>query len=170
MQLIFLPKLWTILLCFALWPMLQVMAALICLYLPDRFFSGNFFLFRTYSFEKEGKLYEQLFLIRKWKHLLPDGGMVWKKRGFQKKHLTDFSKENLKRFLAESARGELTHWLAILPFWIFGFVAPGRVIWYMLAYALAVNLPCIIAQRYNRPRIQRLLKQKSKKRGVGDEV
>ena len=62
MQLIFLPKLWTILLCFALWPMLQVMAALICLYLPDRFFSGNFFLFRTYSFEKEEKLYEDDFM------------------------------------------------------------------------------------------------------------
>ena len=27
----------------------------------------------------------------------------------------------------------------------------------MLIYALAVNLPCIIIQRYNRPRLQRLL-------------
>lgn len=33
------------------------------------------------------------------------------------------------------------------------------VIWYMLAYTLLINLPCIIAQRYNRPRIKKLLKR-----------
>ncbi|MEA5061120.1 MAG: hypothetical protein VB015_01720 [Erysipelotrichaceae bacterium] len=62
------------------------------------------------------------------------------------------------QFLIESARGELTHWLAILPFWVFGFFAPSYIIPIMLAYALIVNLPCIIVQRYNRPRIKKLLK------------
>jgi len=28
----------------------------------------------------------------------------------------------------------------------------------MLAYAIAVNMPCILAQRYNRPRFLRLLR------------
>lgn len=157
MQIIFLPEIWTILLCFILWPILQIAAALICLYLPDRFFSGNTVLFRTYRFEKEGRIYEQLFRVKRWKRLLPDGGTVWKKRGFKKKHLDRFSQENLHRFLIESARGELTHWLAIFPFWIFAFFTPAYVVWFMLIYSLAVNLPCIIAQRYNRPRIEKML-------------
>jgi glycosyl-4,4'-diaponeurosporenoate acyltransferase len=28
---------------------------------------------------------------------------------------------------------------------------------YMLIYALLINLPCIIAQRYNRPRVAKVL-------------
>jgi len=80
-----------------------------------------------------------------------------KKRGFKKRSLENFSKENLNRFLIESSRGEMTHWLAIFPFWLFGFFTPPHAVWIMLAYALAVNMPCIIAQRYNRPRVKRLL-------------
>jgi len=33
------------------------------------------------------------------------------------------------------------------------------VIWIMLAYAIAANLPCILAQRYNRPRVYELLRR-----------
>lgn len=171
MQIIFLPRSWTILLCFFVWLLLQLGAALICIALPERLFSPNSFFFRVYRFEKSGIIYDKIFRVRGWKHLLPDGGTLWKKRGFRKKHLDNFSQENLNRFLIESARGELTHWLAILPFWVFGFFAPPEVLWYMLAYALLANLPCIIAQRYNRPRVQKLLKKiierdiKSKLRG-----
>ena len=92
--------------------------------------------------------------------MLPDGGSIWGKKGFKKRQLADLSNENLNRFLTESARGELTHWLAIFPFWVFGFFAPPQVVWMMLVYALLINLPCIMAQRYNRPRIRRLLKKR----------
>ena len=159
MRVIFLPEVLTFLLCFIVWPVLQVAAALICLYLPDRYFSPDSLFFRAHRFEKEGRIYDSVFRVSRWKHLLPDGGAILKKRGFRKQNLDSFSKENLNRFLVESARGELTHWLAILPFWIFGFFTPPQVIWYMLAYTLLINLPCIIAQRYNRPRIKKLLKR-----------
>lgn len=159
MRVIFLSDALTIILCFFVWPVLQVTAALICLYLPDHCFLPDAFIFRTRRFEKEGRIYDSVFRVSRWKHLLPDGGAILKKRGFRKKKLESFSTEYLNRFLIESARGELTHWLAILPFWIFGFFTPARVIWYMLVYALLVNLPCIIAQRYNRPRINKLLQR-----------
>lgn len=157
MRVIFLPDVLTIILCFLVWPVLQVGAALICMYMPDRYFSPDGFFFRAHRLEQGGQLYDRFFKVSRWKHLLPDGGMIWKKRGFRKKRLESFTEDNLNRFLVESARGELTHWLAILPFWIFGFFAPASVIWYMLLYALLINMPCIIAQRYNRPRVQRLL-------------
>ena len=85
---------------------------------------------------------------------------MFKKRSYKKRNLTDYSEENLKRFLIETSRGELTHWLGILPFLVFGLFAPPFVIWIMLLYALIVNLPCIIAQRYNRPRVYALYQRR----------
>jgi len=149
MRIIFLPDIWTIILCFIVWPVLQVAAALFCLKLPDRFFQPGAFFYRTHRWERDGRLYDRTLRVRRWKHLLPDGGMVWKKHGYSKKRLEDCSEGNLKRFLIESARGEMTHWLAIFPFWLFGFFTPSPVPWMMLAYALVVNLPCIIVQRYS---------------------
>lgn len=159
MRVIFLPDSLTILLCFVVWPVLQVSAALICLNIPDRYYNPNRFFYRAHRFEREGRIYDQIFRVSQWKHLLPDGGVVWKKRGFRKKNIADFSIENLNRFLVESARGELTHWLAIVPFWVFWFFAPPDVPWIMLGYALLVNMPCIIAQRFNRPRVRRLMEK-----------
>jgi len=160
MRIVSLPDAWTFGLCFIIWPVLQIAAALICLNLPDRFFSPESFFFKTHRFEKNGRIYDRIFRVSRWKHLLPDGGTVLRKRGFKKKTLESFTEENLKRFLTESARGELTHWLAIFPFWIFWLFTPDYVPWIMLGYALIVNIPCIIAQRYNRPRVQHLLKRK----------
>ncbi len=160
MQVFFLSEPVTILLFVVIWAVVPMVLAFLCLYLPDRFFEPAILFWRSRAFEKNGQFYEQVFHVRKWKHLLPDGGNVWKKRGYQKKNLSDFSEENLHRFLIETSRGELVHWLGILPFWVFGFFAPPGVIWIMLAYALIVNLPCIIAQRYNRPRIYELYKRR----------
>lgn len=150
----------TILLIFICWFIFQLGAALLCLYLPDRFFNPDLALFRTHAFEDEGRLYERLFRVRSWKQLLPDGGKLAKKRGYSKRYIHDFSEENLNRFLLESCRAEASHWLAILPFWVFGFFVPPHAILLMLLYALVINMPCIIAQRYNRPRIQSLIEKK----------
>lgn len=83
------------------------------------------------------------------------------KSGFEKKKLESFSKSSFEEFLLESCRAEMIHWLAILPFWFFGFFAPPVVILYMLIFALGINIPCIIAQRYNRPRIVRIIEKMS---------
>lgn len=160
MRILFLPRGWTLLLCFILWPLLQVTAAFICLQLHRERLDPRSFFFRQHSVEAQGSLYTKIFRVRQWKHLLPDGGALWQKSGYRKRKLVSFSSENLNRFLVESCRAELSHWLAILPFWVFGFFVPPHIIWFMLLYALLVNLPCIIAQRYNRPRIQQLLRNR----------
>ena len=160
MQIFFFSAPVTILLFFAIWGIVPLILAYLCLLIPDRFFEPTRFFWRTHAFERGGSIYERVFHIRSWKHLLPDGGGVWKKRSYKKKSLTDFSEQNLKRFLIETSRGELVHWLGILPFWVFGLFAPPVVIWIMLGYALIVNLPCIIAQRYNRPRVYALYQKR----------
>ena len=158
MQIIFLSEGWMITSFFILWTVFQVSAGLFCSKIPDGYFSPNGFLFKERKWEKGGVLYERVFKVRKWKRYLPDGGAVVKD-GFRKKHLTDYSKENLERFQIETCRAELQHILEILPFWVFGLFAPQIVIIYMLIYALVVNLPCVIVQRYNRLRLVRVLKK-----------
>ena len=163
MRVLFLSDGWTVVLCFAVWPVLQLAAAFVCLHVPDRFYSADAPLFRTRRFEQDGMLYDRLFRVSRWKHLIPDGGRALNKNGFKKKRLANFSEANLRRFLVESARAELTNWLAIFPFWVFWFFTPRPVPWLMLAYALAVNLPCIIVQRYNRPRVKRFIECRARR-------
>lgn len=158
MQIFFLSSGWTIALCFILWPIFQIASALICLKVPDKYFSPQGILFKERKWEKGGKLYEKVFKIKKWKRFLPDGGAAIK-GGYKKRHLTNYSKENLERFMIETCRGELTHFIAILPFWIFGLFSPNIVILIMFIYAIIVNFPCVIAQRYNRHRIVRLFEK-----------
>lgn len=157
MQVFYLPKIWMLMLCILLWPLFQVSAALLCLKIPDRYLSPKVFLFRERKWERGGRFYEKVFQVRKWKGFLPDGGAVVK-GGYKKKHLTDLSRENLERFITETCRAELSHILGILPFWAFGLFAPRIIIMYMFLYAVAVNLPCIIAQRYNRIRLARVVR------------
>lgn len=139
-----------------LWSAIQVIVPLLCLRIKDKWLSGSSFLFKTYEWEKEGDFYNKVFKIKKWKHLLPDGGALVK-NGFKRRNIDASSKDALRKFKIESCRAELVHWVLVLPFWVVGFIAPPIVIPCMLIYALAANLPCIIAQRYNRPRIERLL-------------
>ena len=162
MQVLFLPIPWTLALCVLGWFLFQSGAAWLCFRIPDRWFKPDRFPFRAARWETSGKLFAFL-RVQQWKRWLPDGAAVVR-GGYRKKHLMDFSEENLERFVVESCRGELTHLLAIAPFWAFGFIGPPSIVWMMLMYALAVNVPCMIAQRYNRPRILRLLDQYRRKR------
>ena len=160
MRFIFLPEGLTILLFFIIWPAIQVGSAIFCLKMPDRFFKSNKGIYSSKKFEQNGKFYEKVFKVKKWKHLLPDGGALYKKKGYAKKKLTDFSDENLNKFLVESCRAELTHWLPIFFSWIFFFITTPFIVLLMFVYSLIVNMPCILVQRYNRPRIEKLIKQK----------
>lgn len=166
MQVIYLPVGWTIFLCFLLWPLIQYMAAYLCHKLPEDFYKKDHWLFTSRTFEKNGQLYGKVFRVHRWKHLLPDGSIKRKDLRYKKKHLSDFSVEGLEKFLVESRRAELTHWIPIPFFWVFGLFTPLEVIFYMFLYAGLVNLPCILVQRYNRPRVEKLLMNKKKRRGL----
>lgn len=153
MQIIFLPRLWMVLSFIPGWLVLQFVAEMIAKRIPARFLTDSG-LFKEYKFELHS-FYRRVFKVDKWKEFLPDGATS--KNSFRKKHLAGTDPEYIRRFILESKRAELVHWFAILPFWVFGLWSPPYVIPIMFLYALAVNAPCIIAQRYNRPRLRRLL-------------
>ncbi|MGD9200305.1 MAG: glycosyl-4,4'-diaponeurosporenoate acyltransferase [Chitinispirillia bacterium] len=120
-------------------------------------FSGEFFLFKDYTWEKNGKLYENLLGVTVWKNLIPDGA-AWFSSGFSKKNLQKKDVAYFDRFVKETCRGELTHWLVILFAPLFFLFNPPWAGWIIIAYALCANLPCIIIQRYNRPRLKGVVK------------
>ena len=108
------------------------------------------------TWEKSGKIYLNFFKIKRWKHLIPDGASLYGK-AFPKKKLEHKDPLYLGAFLSETCRAELTHWLQIPPaliFFLWNIWWAGIII---IAYALAVNLPCILLQRYNRARLSRVL-------------
>jgi glycosyl-4,4'-diaponeurosporenoate acyltransferase len=160
MQVIFLPRELTILLVFILWPIIQATITFICHKIDDSYFSYQSLFFKPSPWEKDGDIYKRLFKVNKWKKFMPDGAAAVKGE-FKMRHLDFSNRDNLEKFLVVSCRGETAHWLSIIPFWVFGFFTPPIVIFYMLLYSLAANLPCIIVQRYNRPRVAGLLQKQA---------
>ena len=152
MQIIFLPDWLMILSYIVLWPLIQVFIAMLGNKIGDERFNPNSFWLKTRKWEKDGLFYRKYLKVHKWKQRLPDGARTHES-GFKKKRLSNNDPQYLKAFIAETGRAEIFHWLQIAPFWVFGLWSPPIIIWVMLAYALIVNLPCIIAQRYNRPRL-----------------
>jgi len=151
-QIIYLPDWLTILSFIIIWPLMQVSIAFLGNKIDDKHFDPNSWWLKTRRWEKNGDFYDDVFKIKKWKHILPDGAKTHK-GGFPKGHLQSYDPDYLKAFIAETGRAEIFHVLQILPFWVFGLWSPPFAIWIMLGYAIIVNVPCILAQRYNRPKL-----------------
>ena len=111
---------------------------------------------RPRGWERGGKFYERVFAIKLWKDKLPDASRMFR-GGFAKGNLQDATPEYLERFLRETWRGEVVHWLALLALPLFAIWNPWWGVLVNAAVAMAVNFPCILALRYNRARFQRLL-------------
>lgn len=132
------------------WPLIQISIAWGATRVDGRRFGRDGRIFRVQRWELS--LYERYFHVRLWKGMLPDGA-EWLHAGFPKRSLRCHSRRYLCEYATETRRGEAAHWamLAFLP--LFFVWDPPWACAVMTAYALATNLPCIIAQRYNRGRI-----------------
>lgn len=156
MPLIQLPHLWIVFVNIAAWTFFHLFISLVCLNISRDFFFRNHPLFGIYGWEKEGKIWDNLFRVKAWKGRLIDGSSVLGK-GYTKKKLHGTTPDDLRIFAAETKRAEFTHWLCIWPAPLFFLWNPQWAGWIMVLYALLFNLPFIIVQRYNRGRINRLL-------------
>lgn len=123
--------------------------------MPEWLFEGDRWLWRERRAEAGGGLYARLG-VRRWKGRLPEAG-DWFPGGFSKARLARRDPAYLARFVTETRRAELGHWLAVAA-------APAVMAWnppaaraVMAAYAVAANGPCIATQRFNRIRLARVL-------------
>ena len=154
-MLLHLPSLPTIFLDIAIWMIIHMGVSYLITHIPRSSFDTEFWLYKQRKWEKDGKIYIRIFRLKKWKKRLPDGAASFKK-GFKKKHLKGLDDIYLDNFIRETCRAELTHWIMFLlspVFFIWNIWWVGIV---MIVYAILVNLPCIIIQRYNRVRLKRV--------------
>lgn len=124
-------------------------------------FDPDAWLFRQRRIEEGGTVYQTLFRIRRWKHLLPDAAPWFK--GFAKGRLGDKNPAHLRVFIAETCRGEAAHYaqipgILLTLLWNPWPVAAGV----MIVYAFASNLPCILLQRFTRARLRRVVAESGK--------
>lgn len=139
------------------WLAIHLSIALLSLQIPDYYFTQKKGWFKSFNWEKEGQFWEDFLHIRQWKDALPDSSSLFKS-AFNKKKIACSDKESLEKFVIETQRAEWTHWFSMLPAPLFFIWNPVWAGWLMILYALIANLPFIIIQRYNRPRLLKLLR------------
>lgn len=151
-MLIELPIVWVVVLNVAGWPVIQLGLAWAFTRMPVAWFNPP----AAGAWERGGRFYERSFGIKRWKDNLPDAAR-WFGGGFAKGRLADTKTDYLHRFVRETWRGELCHWCALACLPLFFLWNPLWADLVMAAYAIGANLPCILAQRYNRIRFRRVL-------------
>ncbi|WP_346024616.1 glycosyl-4,4'-diaponeurosporenoate acyltransferase [Alkalibacterium indicireducens] len=150
----------------AVWLFFHVSISLGLLKVPYSYFGPDHpsdILFRERSFEQKGKLWRNVFYVHKWKDRLPDGASLFK-MGYKKKQLADTTVETMQLFIMEMKRAELTHLLLLLPAPLFFLWNPVWAGFVMVFYAIIVNVPFIIIQRYNRIRLAMIAQRRYKRR------
>ncbi len=151
-MLIELPVEWIVVLNAAGWPMIQMALAVAFTRMPVAWFDPP----EAMAWEGRGLVYEKCLGIKHWKDRLPDAAR-WFGGGFAKGSLAGVERDYLERFIRETWRGELCHWSAMAFTPLFFLWNPWWGNGVIVIYVLAANLPCILAQRYNRIRFRRLL-------------
>ena len=147
-----LPIVWIIVLNVAGWLVIQLGLAWLFTKMPVTWFNPG----GSRAWERSGHFYERVFGIKRCKDRLPDAAR-WFGGGFAKGSLAGLAPGYLRRFVRETWRSELCHWLAIGCAPLFFLWNPWWGDLIIVGYAVAANLPCILAQRYNRLRLRRLL-------------
>lgn len=131
--------------------------------LPKEWFDPTSFPFRSFVFEKNGKIYNVL-KIRKWMDIVPDLSKIFTKIMPPKKIGNDYTSDHIILMLRETCVAEFIHvlscFLGIPIMWIYKKV--GGFVLYLL-FIMIGNIPYILIQRYNRPRLMRLYRTLAKK-------
>jgi glycosyl-4,4'-diaponeurosporenoate acyltransferase len=140
------------------WPVTQVSIAWLMSRIDVDRFSGRGGLFRLGRWENA--FYDRRLKVKAWKRWLPDGAALLGS-DFSKKRLVGSDPVYLRRFAAETRRGETAHWLMMGCFPIFCLWNPPWACVVMALYGVGANLPCIVVQRYNRGVILRLLSHRT---------
>jgi glycosyl-4,4'-diaponeurosporenoate acyltransferase len=140
------------------WLFVQGLVGFISAHLPPRLIDPRRRIYQTRRWEKDGSIYQRWFRIKNWKPIVWDAGRVFQK-DFRKDHVDAADPQHLDRWIVETCRAEWCHrvtFVFILP--LFSFNPPGMMYFWVL-YDSLLNLVPIVVQRYNRPRLVRLMRR-----------
>jgi glycosyl-4,4'-diaponeurosporenoate acyltransferase len=156
LRLIELPIGWTVVVDVVAWAILSTATGYLTHRAPVSWFAGDGALTRLRPFERDGRWYERHVAIKRWKGHLPEAGGLFPE-GFSKRNLRSESIDQLERFIVETRRAEVTHWILLAAGPVFVLWNPWGLALVMVVYAVVANLPCLVVQRYNRARLQRVV-------------
>lgn len=130
---------------------------------PKRWFKPEKGLFRSFPVERNGTVYEKLG-IRKWHKKVPDMSRILPGWMPAKKLSGDYG-EKLPVMIRETCVAEVIHISVSIAglrcLWMWPGVGGMTV---TAIHIIFLNLPFILIQRYNRPRLIRLQKKLEKKK------
>lgn len=133
--------------------------------LPKKWFDPLAFPYRPFQFEKNGALYRRLG-IHKWQNRIPDMSRIFPGLMPRKAIAGKPTAYQLEVMLRETCVAECIHGVlclcGLLCLWLWR--GMGGIIVTVL-YILG-NIPFILVQRYNRPRLQRLYLRLTAKEAV----
>lgn len=132
--------------------------------LPRSIFNPDKFPFKSYKWEKEGKVYEKIG-IQWWKNRTPDMSK-YIQRTFSKQGNLLRDPEHMKRLVQETCSAEFVHGVLIVFSPVFPILMEDLGFLSMILY-ITGNMVSLIIQRYNRPRIQKII-QRIEKRKCAD--
>lgn len=124
---------------------------------PRKWIKENKFPFKIFKWEKSGLIYEKL-KIKKWKTKLPDASLLLSKiipSLYPTKRMKTTEREKANILVKESCIAEGTHKVVSILgiFCIYIWKSFGGVTIAIVFYLC--NVPFVLIQRYNRPRLQK---------------
>lgn len=130
--------------------------------IPPNKMEWHRFPYKHYAAEREGAVYKKIG-IHHWQNKVPDMSKIFPKLMPPKK-MVDTDKESLLRMIQETCTAELIHMILCLTglYCIRLWPGAGGIVLAVLNIVL-FNLPFILIQRYNRPRLVRLYKRQIEK-------
>ncbi|MGP0637613.1 glycosyl-4,4'-diaponeurosporenoate acyltransferase [Staphylococcus xylosus] len=146
------------------WFIVQMIIAQLGTRISYKFLEKDNKYFRSWNFEQEGRLWQQLVKVQHWKNYLPDGQNI--NPNIKSKETFDCSKNmsEVQQFILETRRAEIVHLLSIFPVIAF-FKSSKQIKIINFVYVIIANVPCMIVQRYNRPKLIRIYKKLLKRKG-----
>lgn len=116
------------------------------------------FPFKSFAIEKHGAIYHKI-AIRRWKNKLPDMSVLFYRWMPSKAIMSNLKKGQLLLMIQETCVAELIHILLC----VFGFACisiwEGMGGWTVSVLYCIGNVPFCLVQRYNRPKLIKLLER-----------
>ena len=139
----------------------SLFCAIIIRILPKKWFNYNN---KIYNVGEKERQFLLKIGIKKWKDKIPELGQTV---NFKKNKLIDANNPSyLEKFLTETCYAECLHISCVVCALIGMFFVPGGNFWniaFPIAFVYSVyNIPSILIQRYNRPRLKVQLKRLTK--------
>ena len=134
--------------------------------IPKQWVHYDRFPFCASEWEEDGKTYNRLG-IRKWQHNLLDMSRIMTKYMKRKELPENYTEADIRYLLDETCIAEAVHGALC----VFGmhcmrlWSGIGGIVFYIL-YVTLGQLPYIIIQRYNRPRLARLYQRMNRERSL----